>query len=128
MRRRNLGGADGAMLHHVAVSVRGPREEHGAKAVEWLLARRADIELQDGLDRTALAVAIERGNSRVAKALVEARAAISAEDRFKQLPLHLAAERGHVELVLEARAAVGAQDHRGTTPRSLALRNNNNKV
>lgn len=79
---------------------------------------------QDPRGRTPLHAAASRVNgAKDAKSLLAGRADFTVRDRAGQMPLHLAAERGRMEVVaalLDARASCTEVDERRRTPLHLA--------
>ncbi|PQE16386.1 ankyrin repeat protein [Rutstroemia sp. NJR-2017a BVV2] len=60
------------------------------RAVEILLARRANLELKDDSGRTALAEAARKGHDRIVKLFLEAGADVEAKDEDSRTPFDLA--------------------------------------
>ena len=114
-------GFGNAPLH--ACLARGLQGTHAV--VELLLAAGADVNAADEWHcRTPLHVAAAgRAGAEVMRALLDAGAAVEAEDDEGRRPLHLAAQRGHMDgvaVLLGRGADVRARDADGATPLHLA--------
>lgn len=132
----SLDGQDpaGDTALHVAVA-QGWRE-----GADRILAARADPDVSNGLRRTPVHTAVQRGNLWILQRLLDARAAPSAKDRDPEhdprfssktyderpyehrTPLHYAAELGSVVAVralLHSRAELDARDSQQQTPLHL---------
>lgn len=68
-------------------------------AVELLLEKGAEIDIQDSINRTPLYNAAACGSKNVARVLIERGANINVESWMHQTPLHAAAISGSVEIV-----------------------------
>lgn len=83
-----------------------------------------DIELQDGMGYTPLALAAKSGHCRIAEILLSCGADIEAHNVHGETPL-LVATRGKksnmVKLLLEKGADIEARNHRGETPLIVAV-------
>ena len=99
--------------------------DEAAEVVRALVRDGADVNAARGDGMTALHFAAERGHADVARALIDAGAAVDAGTRIgRYAPLHLAARGGHgpvVALLLEAGAdANAATTNSGVTALHLA--------
>ena len=91
--------------------------------VEFLLARKADVNARDNLGQMPLHFAAATGRKDVAELLLANNADVNAKAKSDQTPLHVAAEYGRkhiVELLLSKGAEVNAKDNRGETPLHVA--------
>ena len=85
------------------------------EAVRELIRRGADVDGVRGDGMTALHFAAERGHAEVARALIDAGAAVGAGTRIgRYAPLHLAARGGHGTIVARLLEA-GADPNAATT-------------
>jgi len=78
----------------------------------------------DGDGKTPLLVAIQNGNMRVARFLLESRADPDAGDQASQTPMHFAAKNGAsrlIRLLVENRADVNCRDRAGMCPVQYAV-------
>ncbi|KAK3254489.1 hypothetical protein CYMTET_36295 [Cymbomonas tetramitiformis] len=100
----------------------GQRPLHAAamkgmeEMVRELVEKSTEVDAEDGERRTALTVALAFGQEAAARALLEAGAGVNAGTGRR--PLHMAAERGLVEMVRELvgkGAEVDAEDREGRT-------------
>ncbi|KAK3265789.1 hypothetical protein CYMTET_25557 [Cymbomonas tetramitiformis] len=100
----------------------GQRPLHAAakkgmeEMVRELVEKSTEVDAEDGEGRTALTVALAFGQEAAARALLEAGAGVNTGRR----PLHVAAEKGMVEMVRELAgkgAEVDAEDAEGRTAR-----------
>jgi ankyrin repeat protein len=67
----------------------------GSKAVQLLLEKKANPNIQDSNGRTALHVAAEKGHMVVVKLLLQKGAELDSKDKeYGQAVLHVAAETG----------------------------------
>ncbi|KAK3244242.1 hypothetical protein CYMTET_46138 [Cymbomonas tetramitiformis] len=98
----------------------GQRPLHAAakkgmeEMVRELVEKSTEVDAEDGEGRTALTVALAFGQEAAARALLEAGAGVNTGRR----PLHVAAEKGMVEMVRELAgkgAEVDAEDAEGRT-------------
>ncbi len=112
-----LGAQEGAASSSSSSSdrLREAARDGAVAVVRALVADGADVNAARGDGMTALHFAAERGHAAVARALIDADAAVDAGTRIgRYAPLHLAARRGHgpvVALLLEA----GADPNAATT-------------
>ncbi|KAK3233710.1 hypothetical protein CYMTET_56014 [Cymbomonas tetramitiformis] len=81
-------------------------EKEMVEVLSVLLGKGAEVDEEDGEGRTALTLALAGGKEAAARALLEAGAGVNAGTGRR--PLHVAAEKGMVELVREL-AAKGAE-------------------
>ena len=91
--------------------------------VKELVNKGADTEVTDGIGRTPLHRASEKGHLNVVKFLVESKADIQAKDNVGKTPLFLASENGHLDVVqflVENKAAINAKNNYGLTPLDIA--------
>ncbi|KAK3270088.1 hypothetical protein CYMTET_21500 [Cymbomonas tetramitiformis] len=91
-------------------------------AARELVGKGAEVDAEDGEGRTALTVALVFGQEAAARALLEAGAGVNAGTGRR--PLHAAAERGMVEMLIELAgkgAEVDAEDKEGRTALTVAL-------
>ncbi|KAK3244085.1 hypothetical protein CYMTET_46289 [Cymbomonas tetramitiformis] len=104
----------------------GQRPLHAAakkgmeEMVRELVEKSTEVDAEDGEGRTALTVALAFGQEAAARALLEAGAGVNTGRR----PLHVAAEKGMVEMVRELAgkgAEVDAEDAEGRTALTVAL-------
>ena len=89
------------------------------QAIEQLLQRPQDPDLEVEGFSPALHNACWQGHSKAARLLLEANADKDKADHYGATPLFLASERGHLEVVgllLEANADKDKADHYGATP------------
>ncbi|KAK3255713.1 hypothetical protein CYMTET_35117, partial [Cymbomonas tetramitiformis] len=90
--------------------------------VRVLVGKGAEVDAEDGEGRTALTVALAFGQEAAARALLEAGAGVNAGTGRR--PLHVAAEKGKVEMLIELAgkgAEVDAEDREGRTALMVAL-------
>jgi ankyrin repeat protein len=89
----------------------------------------ADVCAQDKYNKyTPLHWAVVRGHVETIEALVQAKADVGAQDKWKYTPLHWAAYKGHaniIEPLVNAKADVCAQNRYGKTPLDVAVDNKN---
>ncbi|KAK3257814.1 hypothetical protein CYMTET_33111, partial [Cymbomonas tetramitiformis] len=106
----------------------GQRPLHAAaerglvEMVRELVGKGAEVDAEDGEGRTALTVALAFGQEAAARALLEAGAGVNAGTGRR--PLHVAAEKGKVEMLIELAgkgAEVDAEDREGRTALMVAL-------
>ncbi len=101
---------------------------HGAR--EGIVAI-VDCAIKEGADvnhvyeggRTALHIAVIKGDSKTVKQLCDARANVYAPDNHQQTPAHLAASHGKAEamkILVEAHTDLSSEDIHGNTPAWLA--------
>ena len=79
----------------------------------------ANMHVKDKDGKTKLHIAAENGDTKMAKALTDAGADVTASDDVRGTPLHNAAENGHTETakaLLAAGADFNAKDNYGRTP------------
>ena len=112
---RNNG--ESTVMHFAALYIENPE-------IIALLAK-AGIGLDDidQLGRTPLHIAIEHGNMKAAKKLLDLGASVAIQDKMGRVPLHIAAEKGNkqaAELLLVAGAFVDITDIYGRTPLNRA--------
>ncbi|KAK3269039.1 hypothetical protein CYMTET_22493 [Cymbomonas tetramitiformis] len=87
-----------------------------------LVDKGAEVDAEDGKGRTALTVALAFGQEAAARALLEAGAGVNAGTGRR--PLHAAAEKGMVEMLIELAGKgveVDAEDREGRTALTVAL-------
>jgi ankyrin repeat protein len=92
-------------------------------AEHWLLFQHYHLNVRNSNQRTPLHLAALGGSTEVCRMLIEAGAAVEAQDDQQETPLHVAAQEGHVEVcrvLIEAGAAVEAPAARQCTPLHLA--------
>ncbi|KAK3263868.1 hypothetical protein CYMTET_27356, partial [Cymbomonas tetramitiformis] len=90
--------------------------------VRVLAVKGAEVDAEDGEGRTALTVALAFGQEAAARALLEAGAGVNAGTGRR--PLHAAAEKGMVEMLIELAGKgveVDAEDREGRTALTVAL-------
>ncbi|KAK3254206.1 hypothetical protein CYMTET_36574, partial [Cymbomonas tetramitiformis] len=106
----------------------GQRPVHAAaekgmvEMVRELVDKGAEVDAEDAEGRTALTVALAFGQEAAARALLEAGAGVNAGTGRR--PLHVAAEKGKVEMLIELAgkgAEVDAEDREGRTALMVAL-------
>lgn len=111
---------------HVAVS-RGHEQ-----VVDILLEHNAFVNVRNKPGMTALHIAAKLGhNSMVVKLITEHGAILDAMTLIKQIPLHLAAESGQLEVcqtLLGLGSDLNAVDNQSQTPLHLAARKNSAEV
>ncbi|GAB1312345.1 Heterokaryon incompatibility domain-containing protein [Madurella fahalii] len=98
--------------------------------VEELVQRNADRTVQDMLDRTPLFLAVQHGREKVVDVLLVPRS-LNKPDVHGRTPLHVAAERGYLNIVkklLGHGAERDNRDHQGRTPLLLAAENGEKEV
>ena len=114
-----------------ALNARGETPLHRAalnghtEVARVLLAREADVNLQDNHGYTPLHCAAERGHTEVARVLLKHRASVDAQGTRGEAPLHVAACCCNTEVaivLLQNRADVNARDDRGRTALRAAER------
>ena len=99
-------------LHHAVV-------QNNHDVVQWLVGRKAAMNVKDSNGFTPLHWAAQKGHTAVAELLLENEADIEATDKWGCTPLHRAAEEGHkevAELLLENEADIKVTDKWGRTP------------
>jgi ankyrin repeat protein len=86
--------------------------------VDFLLANRANCNLQDAVGSTALTLASEEGNSAIISSLISAGANTNLQNIHGDTALHVAAERGHQNAirVLQANGTLHCLNNAGRTP------------
>ncbi len=94
----------GAKVNHWTVNVTTPLMiaviEGNTKAVEVLLQKGADLQIPDKNDKSVLFHAAEQNQTEVLKALLandKGRDLVKVADQYDNLPIHVAAEEGHLE-------------------------------
>ncbi|XP_035697691.1 death-associated protein kinase 1-like [Branchiostoma floridae] len=89
-------------------------------ALEWLVAKRADVNAKDALRRTPLHEAAAKGRVKISQILITKGAEVNVKDfAAHETPLHSAAGQGRngvVELLLAKGGAVNATDEEHQTP------------
>jgi len=98
------------------------------KGDKWRLAKMTRsphlaIDTPDKYGRTALYLAVERGQARAVEILLAARARHEAKTKEGWTPLHAAAFHGQVQcitLLLQAQADINAKEKHGCTPLMMA--------
>ena len=92
--------------------------------VKVLLAAKADVNVEDFENRTALHEAAKRGHIEVVKELLATKADVNVENLKNRTALHEAKKRGHIEVVKELSAATAdvnaGINKRGSTALSAA--------
>ena len=107
---------DRTALHFAAMNGRD-------EIVELLIARKADLNLQERHGRTPLSSALHRRHGRTALLLANERN-LDLADEKGNTPFHWAARRGFEEvgsMLREKNANIDAQDRRGRTPLHIAI-------
>lgn len=104
-------------------------QKNAGELIKYLIATGADVNHQDGKDRTALSDAVAKGNVSNAKILILNGADISLSDFAGNTPLHIAAEpvensTQSIELLFTAGASVTATNNQGATPVHMAAKYN----
>ncbi|KAK3245513.1 hypothetical protein CYMTET_44923, partial [Cymbomonas tetramitiformis] len=97
-------------------------ERGTVEMVRELAGKGAEVDAEDGEGRTALTVALAFGQEAAARALLEAGAGVNAGTGRR--PLHAAAEKGMVEMLIELAGKgveVDAEDREGRTALTVAL-------
>jgi ankyrin repeat protein len=74
------------------------RQGH-ADAIKYLLAHGVDVDAKDSNDQTALFHAVDHGHAAAVGALMDAHPTMFVTYHAGHTPLHLAASRGHVDVV-----------------------------
>merc|ERR1712083_1184554 len=69
------------------------------KAVELLVASRADVRSKDGFGIGAAAASAYRGDDVILREVISAGGSVNALDRLQQSPLHFACLNGHLTVV-----------------------------
>jgi ankyrin repeat protein len=101
------------------------------KAVTFLLAGGADVNLKDKVGATALHIAAHHGNEAIVQELLEGGADVNAHSTKGFTPLHWAAlggDRGTTIRLVRQGADVNARDMAGDTPLHLALKSHHLEV
>jgi len=81
--------------------------------------KNVDINEKDNVGRTALHLAVFKGNKDGVEAILAAKAKVNIQDKQGRTPMHSAAARGVVEIVqmlLDKDADVKAEDNKNQTP------------
>ena len=102
-------------------------QKKGGELIKYLIAVGADVNHQDGKDRTALSDAIAEGNVSNARILILNGADISLSDFEGNTPLHIAAEpvensTQSIKLLCTAGASITATNKQGATPLHTAAK------
>ncbi|XP_066982454.1 uncharacterized protein [Macrobrachium rosenbergii] len=88
-----------------------------------------DVNVADGMDRTALHLAADRGHKDIVVMLIEKGCKVNSPDVEGRTPLHFAVESGDLDVVLALLTAGAEVDvvekRRGRTPIHLAIVGNN---
>lgn len=100
-------------------------------AVEWDVAKGANVNAQVVLGQTALYVASMHGYLSIAKCLLDHGAKVNAKDNDGETPLEITAAFGQpdmVQLLISHGANINARDEWGHTPLYLAAKYNSTQV
>lgn len=106
-------------------------EKGNLPAVEWDIAKGADVNAQVALGQTALYVASMHGYLSIAKCLLDHGAKVNAKDNVGETPLEITAAFGQpdmVQLLISRGASINARDEWGHTPLYLAAKYNSTHV
>src|SRR5439155_522999 len=84
--------------------------------LELLLLNKADVNAQDEFAKSGLSWAVERGNAKTVKLLLENGADPNIKNEDGDTPLHLCKSKEIAELLLAKNADVKARNKSGRTP------------
>ncbi|KAF5698322.1 ankyrin protein 3 [Fusarium globosum] len=95
------------------------------EVVELLLDAGAGLNTCGVYETSILGLAVEKGNNKVVNLLLQKGADVDTKNRWKETPLHLAAEmegsEATMEALLRSGADIEARDHANRTPLMLAV-------
>jgi len=116
----------------VAAPIHDAVSSGNVDAVYALMGPELDIDERTSNGMTATQLAVNNENLEILKILIDNGVDVNASStRLKIAPLHIAARRGHVEMVnllLASGADVNQPDHEGASALHFAVRSGNNEI
>ena len=117
--------------HNVNNSIHKAARDGNIDAVEVLLKKDVDINIQDENGETALMLASQNGHHQIVELLLKEHADINQQNENEWTALMIASQNGHhqvVELLLKEHADINTQEKDGWTALMLASQNGHHQV
>ncbi len=113
----SVGGMRSVLVAPLAYTAcQGVQIESVKAIVEFLLQNKADVNVQDDLAKSPLHWAVENGNTKTVKLLLDHAADPNLKNQDDDTPLHLSKSKEIAELLLAKNADVKARNKSGRTP------------
>lgn len=104
--------------------LRAVKSDADFQVVKAIAEVKADLSVSDSQQNQLMHLAVEFGNLRVVRMLLDFRANVNSLNMSQRSPLHTAAEKGGhkkiIRLLVERKACLNGEDHRGVSALQLS--------